>query len=253
MKRAHFTHKYLLSPTHPITVNLIGCGGTGSMVLSCLGRIDYSLRALGHPGLHVTAFDPDEVSEANIGRQLFSVPDEGLNKASVLITRINRFFATDWEAVPERFSDQYSYANITISCVDNIKSRIEIGEILRSDVKQYDDRKKLYWLDFGNSTDRGQVVLGTVQEMKQPNSEKYETVSRLRCVDEMFDLSQLNDEDSGPSCSLAEALEKQDLFINSTLAQHGSHLLWKLLTSAYIECQGLYLNLSSINVNQIKL
>lgn len=253
MKRVHFTHKYLLSPTHPITINLIGCGGTGSMVLSCLGRIDYSLRALGHPGLHVTAFDPDEVSEANIGRQLFSVPDEGLNKASVLITRINRFFATDWEAVPERFSDQYSYANITISCVDNIKSRIEIGEILRSDANQYDDRDKLYWLDFGNSTDRGQVVLGTVQEMKQPNSEKYETVSRLRCVDEMFDLSQLNDEDSGPSCSLAEALEKQDLFINSTLAQHGSHLLWKLLTSAYIECQGLYLNLSSINVNQIKL
>ena len=170
MKRVHFTHKYLLSPTHPITINLIGCGGTGSMVLSCLGRIDCSLRALGHPGLHVTAFDHDEVSEANIGRQLFSVSDEGLNKADVLITRMNRFFASDWEAVPERFSDLYSYANITISCVDNIKSRIEIGEILRLDVNQYDDREKLYWLDFGNSTDRGQVVLGTVQEMKQPKS-----------------------------------------------------------------------------------
>jgi hypothetical protein len=29
-------------------------------------------------------------------------------------------------------------------------------------------------------------------------------------------------EDDTPSCSLAEALEKQDLFINSTLAQMGS-------------------------------
>lgn len=51
----------------------------------------------------------------------------------------------------------------------------------------------------------------------------------------------------------AEALGKQDLFINSTLAQHGSHMLWRLFTNAYIECQGLYLNLSSMNVNPIKL
>ena len=33
--------------------------------------------------------------------------------------------------------------------------------------------------------------------------------------------ARVKEEESGPSCSLAEALEKQDLFINSTLAQLG--------------------------------
>lgn len=35
----------------------------------------------------------------------------------------------------------------------------------------------------------------------------------------MFDLTQVDEQNSGPSCSVTEALRKQDLFINSTLAQ----------------------------------
>jgi hypothetical protein len=31
--KMHFTDACLLNPTHPVTVNLIGCGGTGSQVL----------------------------------------------------------------------------------------------------------------------------------------------------------------------------------------------------------------------------
>ena len=30
MKRVHYTDSYLMSPQHPVTVNLIGAGGTGS-------------------------------------------------------------------------------------------------------------------------------------------------------------------------------------------------------------------------------
>lgn len=51
MKRIHFTDTYLMNPSHPVTVNLIGGGGTGSQVLTCLARLDVTLRALGHPGL----------------------------------------------------------------------------------------------------------------------------------------------------------------------------------------------------------
>ena len=57
-----------------------------------------ALQALGHPGLHLTAFDPDTVTEANIGRQLFSETELGLNKATALVTRVNRFFGYAWEA-----------------------------------------------------------------------------------------------------------------------------------------------------------
>ena len=40
MKRVHYIDNYLLNPQHPVTVNLIGAGGTGSQVLTCLARLD---------------------------------------------------------------------------------------------------------------------------------------------------------------------------------------------------------------------
>jgi len=122
----HFTDNYLLNPTHPVTVNLIGCGGTGSQVLTALSRMSHTLIALGHPGFHVTVFDPDTVTEANLGRQLFSESDLGLNKAVVLVSRINRFFSTCWKAVPDIYRNEP--ANIIITCTDNVKSRLDIAE-----------------------------------------------------------------------------------------------------------------------------
>ena len=83
MKRVHYTDSYLMNPQHPVTVNIIGAGGTGSQVLTCMARLDVTLRALGHPGLFVTLYDPDTVTGANIGRQLFSPSELGLNKAQV--------------------------------------------------------------------------------------------------------------------------------------------------------------------------
>lgn len=81
MKRVHYTDSYLMNPQHPVTVNIIGAGGTGSQVLTGMARLDVTLRALGHPGLFVTVYDPDIVTDANIGRQLFGPSDLGLNKS----------------------------------------------------------------------------------------------------------------------------------------------------------------------------
>ena len=48
--------------TNPVHVDLIGCGGTGSLVLSGLVRLHLAMKSLGHPyGLEVTAWDPDRV------------------------------------------------------------------------------------------------------------------------------------------------------------------------------------------------
>ena len=121
MKRVHYIDNYLIDPQHPVTVNLIGAGGTGSQVLTCLARLDVTLRALGHPGLSVTLYDPDIVSGTNIGRQLFSDSDIGLNKAKCLITRVNNFFGNDWRAVPGIFptvlkkARRDDMANITVT------------------------------------------------------------------------------------------------------------------------------------------
>ena len=154
MKKIHFTDRYLLNPRHPVTVFVIGAGGTGSQVITNLARMSMALQALGHPGLHVTVFDPDTVSQANIGRQLFSETELGLNKAVSLVTRINRFFGYAWTAEPQcfptrNFSDN-STANIIITCTDNIRSRLTLWKFLKKVRKENfsDHSTPIYWMDF---------------------------------------------------------------------------------------------------------
>ena len=222
MKRVHYTDSYLMSPQHPVTVNLIGAGGTGSQVLTCLARLDTALRGLGHPGLFVTLYDPDTVTEANIGRQLFGPSDLGQNKAQCLVTRINNFFGNDWKAQADIYpavlkdTRRDNLANITITCTDNIKSRIDLWNLLRAlpQPTYCTYETPLYWMDFGNTQTTGQVVLGTVpKKIKQPASKLYETVNSLKVITRMVKYARVKETDSGPSCSLAEALERQDLFI----------------------------------------
>ena len=110
-------------------------------------------------------------------------------------------------------------------------------------------------MDFGNSQYSGQVLLSTIGIIRQPNSEKYETVSELPFVTEEYGelLKQSEKEDDTPSCSLAEALEKQDLFVNSTLAQMGSSLLWNLFRKGMTETRGFFLHLKNFHSQPIKL
>lgn len=254
MKKVHFTNQYLLNPQHRITINLIGAGGTGSQVLEALARIDSALIRLEHPGFHVTVFDADQVSPANIGRQLFSPSDIGINKAICLTTRTNRFYGLDWEAVPEMYAEQSSTANITISCVDNVKSRLTIHKHLKNPKTVCDIyQKPLYWLDFGNTQKTGQSILGTITPAKQPTKTEFQTIGTLPTICDMFDLTKINEQDSGPSCSLAEALRKQDLFINSTLAQLGCAILWKLFREGRIEHHGTFLNLQTMKSNPLSV
>ena len=147
-------------------------------------------------------------------------------------------------------------ASIYISCVDNVKSRFEIADILKSlDNRNAYSNRPRYWMDYGNSQFSGQVLLSTIGNIKQPKSEIYETVENLPFVTEEFgELLKLSEqEDETPSCSLAEAVEKQDLFINSTLAQMGNSLLWNLFRNGLTENRGFFLNLKDFRTQPIKL
>ena len=250
----HIINNYILNPQHPLSVNVIGCGGTGSQVLTSLGRMNHALIKLGHPGLHVVAFDADVVTEANCGRQLFSEAEIGLNKATALISKLNFFFGSAWDSVPEMYGKGKQTANITISCVDTAAARLTIKEVLNdSERNTYisDDFKRIYyWLDFGNLANTGQFVLGTAGHTYIQNTKKNDCNGYLRDVTEVFDLTTVDDSNNGPSCSLAEALTKQDLFINSTLANLGMALMWKMF-SGIIDYQGAFLNLETMCVNPI--
>ena len=262
--KVHFMDNTLINPTNPITVNLIGAGGTGSQVLTALARMNHALTELNHAGLSVRLWDDDVITEANLGRQLFAECELGLYKSLALINRINRFFGTNWKAETQKFQkddlgklQSNMKSEIYISCVDSVKSRFDIAEILNElkiDKSYYRNQCK-YWMDFGNSQFTGQVLLSTIGNIKQPNSEKYKTVENLPFITEEFgELLKISElEDNTPSCSLAEALEKQDLFINCTLAQMGSSLLWSLFRNGLIENRGFFLNLKIFQSQPIKL
>lgn len=261
-KRVHVVYPYLMNPTNPVSVNLIGAGGTGSQMLTALSRINQALVALGHAGLQVNVFDDDIVQQANLARQLFTSQEIGLNKAVTLINRINRFFGTNWKAVPERFeltstkSNDNRMANITVSCVDTVKSRVNIEALLRSaDRKSAQRDSNLYLLDFGNSKDTGQVLLCSIGEIAQPKSEQFISVGALPSWIEEYPLllKESEDNDNVPSCSLAEALEKQDLFVNSALANIGASLLWRMFKDGILFNRGFFMNLKDYRTQPIAI
>lgn len=262
-KRVHIVYPYLLNPTNPISVNLIGAGGTGSQMLTALARINQALVTLGHAGLRVNVFDDDIVQKANLARQLFTANEIGLNKAVALINRVNRFFGTNWKAVPEKYErmikgklSENRMANITVSCVDTVEARIAIENSLRSCERKSAQRdSNLYLLDFGNSKDTGQVLLSTIGDIAQPESKQFETVGEMYSWLEECPalLAESQDKNTTPSCSLAEALEKQDLFVNSALANIGASLIWKMFREGILTNRGFFMNLSDYRMQPIAI
>ena len=263
MRQIHYTDNYLLKPYHPVTVFIIDAGGTGSQVITNLARMDTALQASGHPGLHVTLFDPDTVTQANIGRQLFSETELGMNKAIAAVTRINRFFGTAWMAESRRYPPagtsknrdaKPELANIIITCTDNERSRLDLWRFLKKyrEITINNEKTVYYWMDFGNAQTTGQVFIGTVRnKIKQPVSKEFLPVPRMNVITEEVSYSVIKEKDSGPSCSLAEALGKQDLYINSMLAQVGCGILWRMFKEGRTLYRGAYVNLDTLRVNPV--
>ncbi|PSK90854.1 PRTRC genetic system ThiF family protein [Taibaiella chishuiensis] len=258
----HFVHHYLINPTNPVKVNLIGAGGTGSYMIMELSKINLAMLKLGHPGLQVTMWDGDIVTEVNTSRQLFAESEIGLNKAVAKINAANRSRGTNWKAIQQPFKNNHlpflpeNGANIYISCVDKIKSRFEIARILKKlAVQNLQSRDRpLYWIDMGNAKDTGQVFLSTVTEIRQPDSKLYQTVSNLPFITVEFkDMLRSMSDDNEPSCSHEDSLKKQGLHINSAVAKFGASLLTDMFREGMTQYRGIYLNLSTYTSQPVKV
>lgn len=258
----HFLDNYMLSPTNPIRVNVIGAGGTGSKFMTALMEINHSLLELDHPGLDVRLWDDDIITASNIGRQRFAESEQNLYKSQAIINRLNRWAGTNWKAETRKFErnadgkiPNHAGASIYVSCADTVASRIEISEILKylnNDYGFHRDKGR-YWLDLGNTKFSGQGILSTIGKIEQPTSKKFKTVDTLPSIIEEYGtvMQTSEQEDDTPSCSLAESLAKQDLFINSTIANLGASLLWNLLKTGMTENRGFFLNLQNFKSQAI--
>lgn len=218
-------------------VAVIGCGGTGSALIGGLPFLHQALMAIGHPGLQVIVADGDKVSATNCVRQPFSESEIGLFKSTVLVNRLNLFWGLNWQASTEYVTRKSEgKMDILISCVDTRSARFEI---VRSPLF----KECAYWLDIGNTADGGQFVLG------QPkNRRNRRTPNRLPTVAELFPeivKPELDKDDNLPSCSAIEALERQEPFINQTLAYHALAMLGRLFRHGSTTHHGGFVNLAS--------
>jgi PRTRC genetic system ThiF family protein len=235
----------MISNTHKITVSVIGAGGTGSLLMDQLGRIHTALVGLDKKGLHVKCFDPDKVEPANLGRQKFTAFDINNNKADVLVSKINMFYGTQWESFPMKVTKKESnwISNIIFICVDNIESRKEIYEkaIISKFNHEYENH---YIIDCGNEFKTGQVYLSNSSNIIQPES-KYETIAYIQNPFEKYGKNvYTKDKTNVPSCSLAQAIGKQDLMINQFIADSAAKLFWDMLRNLFISYNEIYVNLT---------
>jgi PRTRC genetic system ThiF family protein len=225
----------------PVRILVVGAGGSGSAIVMGLPYLHQAMRAWGHHyGLEVTLMDSDTVSETNCIRQPFSWSDVGQNKATVLINRINLFWGAKWNAQPTCFDETTLRSNnernpdFLIGCVDTRAAR---GLIDRSVCKK--SSYVAYWLDLGNNASSGQFVLG--QPLNGRNRQK---AKRLRTVTELY--PEIADatagEDPLPSCSAVEALERQEPFINQTLAASALAMLARLFRYGRLIHHGGFFN-----------
>jgi PRTRC genetic system ThiF family protein len=227
-------HK-LKNPRALTRLAVIGCGGTGAPFIGGLPYLDQSLRATGHPGLEVVVVDGDKVSPINCVRQPFSESEIGLHKSVVLVNRLNLFWNLRWLASTQYVTRSTQGAvDIVVSCVDTREARLEI-------VNSPLMKECMYWLDIGNNADSGQFVLG------QPkNSRNRRHKHRLPVVSELFpEIVTPNPAaaDDLPSCSAVEALERQEPFINQTLAYQALAVLARLFRHGQITHNGAFLDI----------
>jgi PRTRC genetic system ThiF family protein len=124
--------------------------------------------------------------------------------------------------------------DILIDCVDTRAARREIHKIVIDS-----NCRVRYWLDLGNNATSGQYLLG------QPsNAQNKRSALRLRTISELYPeiIDASAGEDPLPSCSAVEALERQERFINQTLAMSALVMMSGLFHHGKLKHHGAFFN-----------
>lgn len=226
-----------------VEVLVIGAGGTGSQVTQGFGPLHTALLALGHPsGLSVTVMDPSVVREANLARQPFYAADLGQYKATVVATRVMAQYAAQDLTVRAAISDDIQDVvgrfrpDVIFGCVDTRKARAAIAKVKSVN--------RLWWMDIGNRNDDGQCIFGTL--VRNENEQDIPHVGKL--YPEAIDTKR--PEDNQPSCSMAESLERQSLYINRLMATVALDMFSRFLREG-LEHHGRIINLREGTMNRI--
>ncbi len=239
-----------------LEIVLVGCGGTGSYMALHIGRI---LRVLTEMGKEVRAtfVDPDVVEEKNLGRQFFCEAELGAPKALTLASRFGQAWGLDIAAVIDRFSSKLNIVKrnhltdltLIVGCVDNAAGRKAIASTLKHN--RPGDTTRVWYLDCGNHEESGQVLLGSVYDLKSCTdlfkastlcsalpSPTLQRPELLKARPEELDHNKL-------SCAELLAANLQSLNINARVASEAADMMTRLLVTRNLKRFACELNLAA--------
>lgn len=243
---------YVLPAGQPISVCLVGCGGTGSHLAMSLARLAIHVRKGGGPPLQLCFVDGDTVERGNLGRQLFSPAELGRNKAVTLADRLNAALGLTIQVVPAMATAEllrelvpsYQTAGILVGAVDTPSGRRALHQALAQ-------QSWRLWLDAGNERSWGTVLLGSATERWQLagacalgglcTALPAPTLSYPHLLED-----QLLDEVD--ACAPAMRDERQSLMVNQAMAAIAGQYLYQLVVARHITTFETALDLASLTM-----
>ena len=152
-----------------IKIHLLGCGGTGSILISHILRalrLGLDLERYNNAELHI--WDPDIVEEKNIHRQNFFPSDIGLPKVEALANRYGFHYGIPIVQHQTPFHEPKNIPHIIIGCMDDsMHGRLTVHKYYKT-IKS-DVRILPWWIDCGNAVRTGQVLIGNSLKSRYRN------------------------------------------------------------------------------------
>ena len=222
-----------LRPFRHVSFLLVGCGGTGSHLLSGIATLMMELEAHGI-SCDLSLCDPDTVEKQNVGRQLFSAGEIGLSEAQALARRMLAAYGRVVTASTDPIAEKNflgppprNVIGVVIGAVDNSAARAVIAQQIQN------GDGNLWWLDCGNENYSGQVAIGNTTDAKDFTPEMG-MVSCLPAPHVVYpDLIEepKKKRPAGPAASCATALASGDqgLMVNRMVAAWALSMLDALL------------------------
>jgi PRTRC genetic system ThiF family protein len=237
----------------------VGVGGTGSWLALALARILYHARQKGQ-AIRLALVDPDSVAESNVGRQLFSPAEIGVNKAEAMAFRLNLAMGLDITAVAAPFTaaimpwlyrqyqrqPHYSRVRfVLVGAVDNHQARQAMAAVVAG------GEGSLWAVDCGNARSNGQVLMGNLTDLDQLRLDRLGLCSGLPSpyIQEPGLLEPEPAEAAPLSCADLTLREEQSLLINAQVAAVAAQLIYDLVVTRTIRQYAVYFNLEPPTMN----
>ncbi|MDM9383530.1 ThiF family adenylyltransferase [Chlorogloeopsis sp. ULAP01] len=250
-------------PHQKVDFILIGAGGTGGYLAEEVCRLMLQLNRVGKEA-SLTIIDGDTVEPKNIARQNYQAAEVGLPKARCLATRCSAKYGLEVKAILDWFSPNYmnkyrwNRLTVIIGCVDNAAARAQIHSCL--EYNSLREQASIFWLDCGNSSHSGQILLGTHQEFyiinscdnpKTPSFWKQLPSPALIHPELLLPKpEELNT--NNLSCAEIQILNYQSLFVNRMTSAIASQYLLELTLTGKITKFASYFDLNTMSCRSIQ-